>query len=89
MTVATVITFGYGSFGTVNFLPTLGYGDYGSVTPTGRTKDYSIDGIPIPFTDDAYDSALAALHEKRRQILHEDQLSIDIVIQAVVNRMLK
>lgn len=33
MTIATVITFGYGSFGTVNFLPTLGYGDYGA-TPT-------------------------------------------------------
>ena len=33
MSVGTVLTLGFGSFGTVNHLPTLGYGDYGS-TPT-------------------------------------------------------
>lgn len=55
----------------------------------GRSKSYSIDGIPIPFADDAYDSATARRLEIRRQQLHEDQLAIDIVVQAVVNRMLK
>lgn len=34
MSIATVVTRGYGTFGTVNFLPTLGYGDYGAVTAT-------------------------------------------------------
>ena len=55
----------------------------------GRSKGYSIDGIPIPFVDDTYDAVAARRHEIRRQQLHEDQLAIDIVVQAVTSRMLK
>ena len=31
MSVSTVITMGFGSFGTVKFLPSIGYGNYGNV----------------------------------------------------------
>ena len=34
MSVATVITMGYGSFGNPSFVVTLGYGDYSGVTAT-------------------------------------------------------
>ena len=60
-----------------------------SVDSDGRSKSYSIDGIPIPFTDDAYDAAAARRHEIRRQQMHEDQLAIDIVVQAVTSRIIK
>ena len=55
---------------------------------TGRSKDYSIGGIPIPFTDEGYDSS-AARREQRRQILHEDQIVIDVLAQAVTSGILK
>lgn len=29
MSVSTIVTLGFGSYGVVNFIPTLGYGDYG------------------------------------------------------------
>ena len=49
MTVATVITFGYGTFGTVNFLPTLGYGTYGSTpTPTPTPGRSGLGGDDVP-----------------------------------------
>ena len=60
-----------------------------SVDAAGRSKDYSIGGIPIPFVDQDYDYARARAQEKRHQILHEDQLAIDIVVQAVTSRILK
>lgn len=87
MSIATVTTRGYGTFGSVAFVTTAGYGNYAA--PTGRSKDYSIGGIPIPFTDDAYDSALAARREIRRQQLHEDQIMIDVIVQAVTSRIIR
>ena len=86
MSIATVVTRGFGTFGTVNFLPTLGYGDYDA--DTGRSKDYSIGGIPIPFEDESA-GRVDRLYERRRQQLHEDQIVIDMLVQAVVSRMLK
>lgn len=38
MSIATVVTEGFGSFGTVNFVPTEGFGDYdGGGTATSKT----------------------------------------------------
>ena len=54
----------------------------------GRTKDYSIGGIPIPFEKAAFDYD-AYLYERRRQQLHEDQIAIDVIVQAVISRILK
>ena len=34
MSIATVVTMGYGSFGTVNFLPTIGYSIGVTTAPT-------------------------------------------------------
>lgn len=36
--IATVVTMGFGSFGSVNLLPTLGYGIAAAVQPTGRLE---------------------------------------------------
>lgn len=58
------------------------------VAAVGRSKHYSIDGIPIPFTDEGYDNS-AARREQRRQILHEDQIVIDVIVQAVTSRIIK
>ena len=55
----------------------------------GRSKDYSIDGIPIPFKDETFDYAAARAAERRRQILHEDQIMSDLIAQAVTSRMLE
>ena len=55
---------------------------------SGRSKDYSVGGIPIPFTDEGYDASAARL-EIRRQQLHEDQITIDVIVQAVTSGMLK
>ena len=87
MSIATVVTRGYGTFGTVAFVTTAGYGDFD--TDTGRSKDYSIDGIPIQFSDDTFDYAAAREAERRRQILHEDQIMSDLIAQAVTSRMLE
>jgi hypothetical protein len=38
MTAATVITLGYGSFGTVSFVPTLGYGAFGDAPTSPPTE---------------------------------------------------
>ena len=91
MSASTVVTQGVGSFGNVNFVVTDGFGDYGGAAPvvTGRSKDYSIGGIPIPFEDKDFDYATARALERRRQILHEDQIMIDVIVQAVTTGLIK
>lgn len=48
MSVPTVITLGYGSFSTVNFLPTIGYGDFAAPDsppdspPDSQPNDYIV-----------------------------------------------
>ena len=41
MSVATVVTMGYGSFGTVNFLPTIGYSIGAVLATTKQSIDYT------------------------------------------------
>lgn len=46
---STVITLGYGSFGSVNLLPTLGYGTGITETP-GPGTDYTPDATRAEYT---------------------------------------
>jgi len=80
--------FGHGYFGSGYF----GSGYFGpgvaAAAPVGRSKYFYIGGIPIPFEKAAFDYD-AYLYERRRQQLHEDQIAIDVIVQAVISRILK
>lgn len=50
MSVATVVTRGFGTFGSVNLLPTLGYGSYSS-GPSGYGRlEYTIPRSQLEWT---------------------------------------
>ena len=71
MSIAAIVTRGFGSFSTVNFLPTLGYGDYFPATPP------SFRSRSGPDEDD--DELLDAKHEKRYPKLPEPQVVVEVL----------
>lgn len=40
--ISMIVTLGYGSFGTVNYIPTLGYGDYGGGGAVADSNDITL-----------------------------------------------
>ena len=49
MSIATVVTEGFGSFGTANFIPTEGFGDYAPSPPAAVEIGISKAWLPYPY----------------------------------------
>lgn len=85
MSVGTVITLGYGTFGTVNFLPPLGYGNFTPPSPpviTTPNLSGSIGSAPFGRTFiQQVKSPKKEPYKFRRSMENQDRTDIEAIMQ--------